>query len=117
MGCNRCIINGHYSLIKNFNRLCSYVTKNEKAKFFCKGCMCHYPSKERLDEHFEQCKTFDHTKIIMPKEEDKYIEFKKYNHQMRVPFSIHCDFECITAPISGCNKEEQKTTKYQNHLD
>lgn len=35
---------------------------------------------------------------------------------MRVPFSIHCDFECITAPFIGCAKEEQKTTKYQSHL-
>ena len=38
---------------------------------------------------------------------------------MRIPFSIHCDFECLTLPIYGAKNEynkAQKTNKYQHHV-
>ena len=111
------LYNEHYSLIKNFNRLNASITKHQHKLFFCKCCChAHFSTQEKLDKHYGICKTFDSTRIIMPSEKNKYCEFKDYNKQMRVPFSIHCDFECLTAPVYSCNKENQKTTKYQNHL-
>jgi hypothetical protein len=110
------LYNQHYALIKNFNRLNSNKTNHKEVKYICKRCMTHFQSQNKLDDHVKDCENFDYTKIVMPKEEDKFYKFKNYNKTMRVPFSIHCDFECLTAQVIGCNKENQKTTKYQNHI-
>ena len=42
----------HYCWIKNFSRLVgSQVTKNEHKIYFCKRCLSHFSSPERLNNH------------------------------------------------------------------
>lgn len=106
---------GHYALIKDFNKLNFSITKNKDAKYFCKRCFSKFTCQERLDNHIPDCKNVDYTKVEMPNEIDKILKFKGYNKTMRVPFSIHCDFECLTEKVQGCQNENEKTTKYQRH--
>ena len=78
------LYNEHFSLIKNFNKLNASLTKHQHKLFVCQCCChAHFSTQEKLDKHYEICKTFDSTRIIMPSEKNKYCEFKDYNKQMR----------------------------------
>ena len=35
---------------------------------------------------------------------------------LKLRFTLYCDFECLVPSVLSCNKENQKTTKYQNHI-
>ena len=45
----------HYVWIKNFNKLCSKITKHTTKKFFCKHCIQHFTSESKLEKHMEDC--------------------------------------------------------------
>ena len=46
----------HYCWIKNFSKLVgSQVTKNEHKIYFCKRCLGHFSSPERLNNHLPKC--------------------------------------------------------------
>ena len=39
------LVNNHYVLIKDFNRLMFSKTKNKNKKWFCKSCLCCFSSE------------------------------------------------------------------------
>ena len=46
----------HYCWIKNFAKLVrSQVTKHNGTVYFCKRCLCHFSSSERLNNHLPKC--------------------------------------------------------------
>jgi hypothetical protein len=53
----------------------------------------------------------------MPKKKDAFVEFKNTQHQIKAPFVIYLDFECLTKPIHKCTKdpEQSSTQAYQNY--
>jgi len=106
---------GHYGLIKNFNRLCSGVTRHEHKTYFCKRCLSHYPSEEKLAEHLIQCSKFEYSRIEFPAEKDKFVKFTHFERCMDVPIYIVADFECLTAPFHSAERSEN-TKRYQQHI-
>ena len=48
--------NGHFVLIRNFNKLNSNISKHNGEKHFCLRCLHGYTTKERLNKHLEDCK-------------------------------------------------------------
>ena len=49
------LVNNHYVLIKDFNRLMFSKTKNKNKKWFCKSCLCFFSSEKVLTEHGRDC--------------------------------------------------------------
>lgn len=45
----------------------------------------------------------------------KWIQFRSINEQLKVPFIIYADFECLTRPISTTDNESTTTKRYQKH--
>ena len=83
----------HYVYIKNFNRLMFSITKNENKKWFCIRCLQCFSSKNVLNRHKSDCLVTNgeqRVKLI-----EGFINFKNYSRQMRAPFEIYTDFECI----------------------
>jgi hypothetical protein len=118
----------HYCLIKNFNRLNNRITKHNGAVEFCMRCLSYFydthtkkdngekdvkTAKQKLYEHIELCSKNEFCKVKMPTEGSKLF-FNKHHKQLRIPYSIHCDFECLTVKMS--DKQTNNTTKYQHHV-
>ena len=117
------LYNDHYCLIKNFNKLNSSKTKDEHKKYFCKNCFSHFKSQELLNNHYPLCLQNDFCKVKLPERGKDIVMYKNIKNTLRVPLSIHCDFECLTMnPNNNVEEEEnnkkkeQKTVKYQKHV-
>lgn len=48
------------------------------------------------------------TKITLPTEEEKWIEFKNFKNKLDVPFIIYADIEAILEPSIENNEESPK---------
>lgn len=101
----------HYCTIHNLSRLISsQLSKHNGKKFLCDGCLQYFDSKENLDRHNKfDC---DFIRIILPTTEitiDKFgnncpkniLKFNNIQKQMKVPFVIYADFECILKPLDN----------------
>ena len=55
--------------------------------------------------------------VIVPKE-DKSVQYKHRHHDVRAPFVIYADFECLTKPIDSALPDPKKsyTANYQHHV-
>lgn len=115
----------HFVYIKDFNILCTGGRGNTnfgtlRKRYFCKRCLCSFTSQEKLDEHKEDCSLHKACKRVLPKIKDGIkptISFKNYNKQVKAPFAIYSDFECILKPINTCLNDNSKsyTNEYQQH--
>ena len=102
----------HYVYIKDFNRFMFHKTKNKNKKWFCKGCLHCFTSKNVLLKHKKNCLSINGKQSV--KLEKGIIKFKNYFKQIPVPFKIYADFECNLKKLK-CN-EGSYTEKYQDHI-
>ena len=78
----------HYCWIKNFDSLVSKQINKDSHKYFhCKNCMHGFKTKDLLEKQNKNCTT-EPTKIILSEEKEKFMKFKNYAHQLKVPFVI-----------------------------
>ena len=108
----------HYCLIQNFSRLMGDRTKHHEKTFYCYHCLHNFSRQDLLYQHKPNCQSHVTQRIDFPKnEKDKWVYFKDYARQLKVPFVIYADFECFTTPIDNCTPEPDRssTTKYQHH--
>ena len=94
--------NSHFLLIKNFNAFMRHRTKHHNSKFFCMKCLYGYMTKEKLKEHIEYCNQRVYQIPKMP--EPGFIKFESFYKEVRKLFTIYCDFECLTLPVQGCER-------------
>ena len=96
----------HYVWIKNFNKLCAGVTENASKKFFCKHCIQHFPSKERLEKHMIDCIVLTKCQAIQMPAEGEVIKFKSFRETVKIPFIIYADLESILQKLTVTQKQE-----------
>ncbi|VEN43480.1 unnamed protein product, partial [Callosobruchus maculatus] len=119
----------HYCWIKNFSRLLSsQISANTRVKYFCDGCLQYFPSETLRDWYIQQnCKFID---VKLPKGElrvdrlgnvvpDNVLKFENCQKQMKVPFCVYADFECILPPIppdstDSSNRDSYTIKKYKH---
>ena len=109
----------HYVWIKNFNKLCAGVTKNKSIKFFCKHCIQHFPSKDRLEKHMLDCIVLTKCQAIQMPAEGEIIKFKSFRETVKIPFVIYADLESILQKLTVTQKQEmdkEQTEKLQKHV-
>ena len=106
--------NNHYCWIKNFDGLISkqHNKKSDKC-YHCKRCLHGYSTKELLEKHNKNCTT-EPTRIVLPDEKEKFVKFKNYTHQLKVPFVVYVDFESLIVPINSAFKNSN-TVACQHH--
>ena len=83
----------HYVCIKDFDRFMFHKTKNKYKKYFCKGCLQCFSSKNVLNSHKEVCLSINGPQSVRLQKET--IEFENVFKQILVPVKIYSDFECI----------------------
>jgi hypothetical protein len=111
--------NNHYCWIKNMSRLVSsQVTKHEKKTFLCKMCLNSFYSEAKLADHKTYCSQHKSARVEMPKPYNNTIEFKNYNHSLKVPFKVYADFECMLQKVQTCQPSDETsyTNAYQKHV-
>jgi CTP:phosphocholine cytidylyltransferase-like protein len=54
---------------------------------------------------------------MMPKPYNNILQFKKFNHSLKVPFVVYADFECMLKKIHTCQPSDETsyTNVYQKH--
>ena len=96
--------------------LSSQSSTDEHALHYCRRCLNHFATQEKLATHKECCSANEAVKIELP-EEGTTLSFKNYNRSMRVPFIVYADFESFIKPIDTCgpNPTNSYTKQYQKH--
>ena len=105
----------HYAWIRDISRLFSDLTKHNGKMFICLRCLGHFRTQVDLDIHSKYCtrENFSNTIYTLPKP-DKKLKFKNEQNQMRLPFVIYADFECILTPVDR-RTGHYRTQQYQHH--
>ena len=103
--------------MKNFNGLVSKQYNKNNNFFHCKRCLYGYSTKELLENYNKNCTT-ELTRIALPEEKEKFMKFKNYAHQLKVPFVMYADFESLTVPIDSANNNVSKSyiETHQHHI-
>lgn len=109
-------VNSHYCWIKDLSRLIrSSVTRHEHKCYVCDRCLQFYHNKEELTKHDKDCKQLNSCKVTMPTTENKWVSFKNYKNQIKVPFIIYADIESLLKrPSKSC--EQEMLGVYQQHI-
>lgn len=86
----------HYCWIKNLSALlCSQISTNGHALYFCDRCLNHFMKPERLERHKIECIKKNECEIKLPIFPDNIIKFRNYKKQLMVPFIVYADVESI----------------------
>ena len=85
----------HYSAIKNFSRLVrSQITQYHRKHFFCYACLHGFTREDLLTKHVKYCKVENAQRQEMPVN-DPVLQFTNVQKQLKAPFAVYADFECI----------------------
>ena len=103
----------HYVFVNDTSRLfSSQVSKAKISKPACDRCMRYFHSKEDLMEHVEDCFRLNKCKVILPSEENSFIEFKNHKNKQKAVLVCYCDFECYLESVSDHERVTQKHVPY-----
>ncbi|CAG9769955.1 unnamed protein product [Ceutorhynchus assimilis] len=114
--------NNHYCLIKNMSRLISsQLSKHEKKKYLCDGCLLYFSSEQKLQAHQEH--DCGHVSVQLPstnlitnkygeKAPENILKFKNFEKKLKVPFTVYADFETIIEPVEREQKELDPENSY-----
>lgn len=104
----------HYVAIKNLSRLVSGQLNFQKSTtHFCDVCLTSFTKQEDLDLHIEN----DCWKVItvLPLPGTK-IKFENHQYELKAPFTVYADFECILQAIHGCELDPSKSSSKPEHF-
>ena len=111
--------NTHYSLVKRLSALLFDQSKNSNSKHFCERCLHGYSRRELLERHKPECKGLlkSPTRTEMPKQGENKMEFKNFYIQMKAPYVVYADFECILRRINTSEPDSKQsfTIKTEKH--
>ena len=103
--------NTHYCLVKRLSALLYDQNRHNESKHFCERCLHGYSRRELLERHKTECKGLlkSPTRTEMPKEGDNKMAFQNYHKQMKAPYAVYADFECIVKKIQTCEPDNKKS--------
>ena len=96
--------NTHYSWVKRLTALLYDQNRHNESKHFCERCLHGYKRKDLLERHRWECRGLlkSPTRTEMLKEGENKMSFTNYHKQMKVPYVVYADFECVLEKIAGC---------------
>ena len=111
--------NTHYSLVKRLTALLYDQNRHNESKHLCERCLHGYTTKDLLERHKPECKGLlkSPTRTNMPKQGENKMSFTNYYKQMKAPYVVYADFECLVRKIATCEPDNKKsfTIKTEKH--
>jgi len=111
--------NTQYSYVKRLTALLYDQNRHNDSKHFRERCLHGYSRKELLERHKPECKGLlkTATRTEMLKEGENKTAFKNHYKQMKAPYVVYADFECVLEKIAGCEPPSDKsfTVKTEKH--
>ena len=111
--------NTHYSCVKRLTALLYDQNRHNESNHFCERCLHGYKKKDLLERRKPECKGLlkSPARTEMSKEGENYMSFKNFYKQMKVPYTVYADFECVLEKIDGCepSPDESFTVKTEKH--
>ena len=111
--------NTHYSLVKRLTALLYDQNRHNESKHFCERCLHGYKTRDLLERHKTECKGLlkSPTRTEMLKEGENKMAFKSFYKQMKAPYVVYADFECILRKINTCESDNSRsfTMKTEKH--
>ena len=103
--------NTHYSYVKRLSALLYDQNRHNESKHFCERCLHGYSRRELLERHKPECKGLlkSPTRTEMPKEGENKMAFQNFYKQMKAPYVVYADFECIVKKIHTCEPDNKKS--------
>lgn len=111
--------NQHYCTIKDLSKLVSsQITKRNGKKHLCDGCLQYFRTRDLLELHCKNDCGYLYVRIpntdpiknkigkMIP---GNILEFSNFQKQIRVPFVIYADFECLLKPLDNCLPDPEKS--------
>ena len=100
----------HYYLIRDFNKMLSFTSKNYGKRFHCSHCFHGFTDDKLLEKHIPFCAIHGHQRTALPGPNEVEMKFTQWQKMLKVSFVIYADFECILKPIERGRKEEHPST-------
>ena len=111
--------NTHYSYVKRLTALLYDQNRHNESKHFCERCLHGYSRWDLLERHKPECEGLlkSPTRTNMPKQGENKMSFTNHHKQMRAPYVVYADFECLVRKISTCEPDNKKsfTMKTEKH--
>ena len=102
----------HCVWIKNLSRLVrSQLTRRNNKCFICDRCLHFFYTEDKLRNHEIDCSQLNKCKIQLPVFKESSLYFKHHSRQIKVPYIIYADFECLLKPI----QDEMDARIFQQH--
>ncbi|XP_053380071.1 uncharacterized protein LOC128548718, partial [Mercenaria mercenaria] len=96
----------HYVLIRDLNTFLFRSKSHNQRMFFCPYCLHGFVRNESLQNHITYCSTNEAQKVELPAVGDSAIlEFKDFEKELKVSFTIYADFETLNRRVSTCLPE------------
>lgn len=107
--------NQHYVWIKDIAKLCYRNSNYEHRKHPCVRCLHVFSRMDLLQKHEGDCMGIGEKpqRTIMPEEGKNILKFEGYHKQMRVPYIIYADFECLNISVEGCANDPRESSTRQ----
>ncbi|KAK5639113.1 hypothetical protein RI129_011605 [Pyrocoelia pectoralis] len=99
----------HFTWIKNMSALFSkQLSKHRHKNFICNRCLNHFSSNAYLEKHLIHCNEINKCSTRLPNDSNKYLEFKHFSYQEKVPFVLYADLESI---LEKCLDNQNSNTR------
>ncbi|XP_043266555.1 uncharacterized protein [Venturia canescens] len=103
----------HFAWIRNLSRLLSsQVTNYNQSTWFCDKCLNHFKLQSSFENHKRDCVSINKTKMVLPTEENKILNFKNYRFKEDVPFVVYADLECLIESTGQSQKHIPHSAAY-----
>ena len=111
--------NTHYSLVKRLTALLYDQNRHNESKHFCERCLHGYKTRDLLERHKPECKGLlkSPTRTDMPKQGENKMTFTNHHKQMKAPYVVYADFECLVRKMATCEPDSKQsfTMKTEKH--
>ncbi|MCG7877069.1 MAG: DNA polymerase [Candidatus Thiodiazotropha endolucinida] len=107
----------HYCLIKDLNRFLSRTKRRKCKTFFCPYCLHGFVSEKGLHNHKPYCSIHGPQKVELPTSgQNDMLEFSDYEKQLKIPFVIYADFECLSVKVQSSSVNPQQSSTSTSSL-
>ncbi|XP_025264636.1 uncharacterized protein LOC112638002 [Camponotus floridanus] len=107
---------GHFACIRDLSRLISsQLSKRQHRMHVCDRCMHYFRMSEKLSAHSEDCGKLNDCAIVLPGEDDRWLEFDHHSRKERIPFAVYADLECALEKEGDEGGRTKNTRIVQHH--
>ena len=85
------------------------MTTDTGKKYFCKHCIQHFPSNDRLAKHMIDCVVLTKCQAIEMPVEGETTKFRSFRETVKIPFVIYADLESLLVKLTDTTSSQTET--------